>query len=101
MERGVLISGARRGTNRLEHQMFWRDESWNLKVHDIYTTRAIARCRAGASWLPALSETYRNLPFLQVASWPLGKKTNTIILRITVIIVTKRYVDFGLTLCKL
>ena len=39
---------------------------------------AIAGSRLGAGWLPTLSKTYRNLPFLPVASWNPGKKTNVI-----------------------
>ena len=61
MERGVLISGARCGTNRLERDgpvsNGFGEEYWNLLVQDIYTTRAIVGSHAGAGWLPALSKT--------------------------------------------
>ena len=40
------------------------------------TRYAIAGSRAGAGWVSDLSETYRNLPFLPVASWIPRKKTN-------------------------
>ena len=36
---------------------------------------AIAGSRSRAGWLPALTKSYRNLPFLPVASWNPGKKT--------------------------
>ena len=39
---------------------------------------AIAGSRPRAGWLPALSKTYRNLHFLPLASWNLGKKINII-----------------------
>ena len=39
---------------------------------------AIAGSRPGAGWLSALSKTYRHLPFLPVAIWNPGKKTNSI-----------------------
>ena len=35
---------------------------------------AIAGNRPRAGWLPALTKSYRNLPFLPVASWNPGKK---------------------------
>ena len=37
---------------------------------------AIAGSRPGTGWLPALSKTYRNMPFLPVARWNPGKKMN-------------------------
>ena len=40
----------------------------------IFIPRAIAGCRPRAGWLPVLTQSYRNLPFLSVASWNTGKK---------------------------
>ena len=55
------------GTNSLGEMAFWRDESWSLSLHNIYKT---SHCRklSWRGWLPALSNTYRNLPLLPAAS---------------------------------
>ena len=54
-------------TNSLGEMAFWHDESWSLYLHDIYTT---SHCRklSWRDWLPALSNTCRNLPLLPAAS---------------------------------
>ena len=51
----------------LGEMAFWHDELWSLYLHDICTTN---HCRklSWRGWLPALSNTYRNLPFLPAAS---------------------------------
>ena len=51
------------GTNSLGEMVFWHDV---LYLHDIYTLAIAESCHL--DWLPALSNTYRNLPFLPAAS---------------------------------
>ena len=40
----------------------------------IYIPLTIAGSRIRAGWLPAVTKSYRNLPFLPKASWNPGKK---------------------------
>ena len=63
--------------------MTWAEMTRNrngFNSHDIYTKSDCWKIvwYIAASWIPALSKTYRKLSSFPVASWNPGKKTNVI-----------------------